>query len=211
MSDEQNSNPVQGEYARLAARYDTRWSPYIEATTGATLRHLGRLSEEAVLDIGCGTGALLGALRSSYPNVELAGIDLSPDMLAIAGERLGRSALLKLGHAESLPYPDAAFDVVVSTSVFHFFRRPDRALAEMMRVLGPGGRVVITDWCDDYLACRICDLFLRLFNRAHFRTYGRSQCRQMMTDAGFRRVTIDTYKTSWLWGFMTAAAMKRGP
>ncbi len=79
----------------------------------------------------------------------------------------------------------------------------------MARVLRPNGRLVVTDWCDDYVACRICDLWLRLFNRAHFRTYGEKQCRQLLEQAGFTAVRVDRYKINWLWGLMTAAAQKR--
>ncbi len=75
-------------------------------------------------------------------------------------------------------------------------------------MLKPDGRLVITDWCDDYLACKVCDLFLRLFNRAHFHTYGQSQFNKMVTDAGFVEVRIDIFKFDWLWGFMTARGVK---
>ncbi len=209
MTKERNNAPVRREYARLASRYDTRWSHYIEVSTDVTVEHIGPLLREAVLDVGCGTGALLATIRRKYPDAKLAGIDLSQDMLAIAGKRLGHSASLKQGQAESLPYPDAKFDVVCSTSVFHFIREPYLALTEMRRVLKPDGRLVITDWCDDYLACKACDVFLRLFNRAHFRTYGQSQCTKMITDAGFAEVRIDTFKLNWLWGFMTARGVKQ--
>jgi len=199
------------EYSRLASRYDTRWSRYIEVTTDVTIRHIGPLSRENVLDVGCGTGALLGQIRRKYPNAKLAGIDISTDMLEMAGRRLGRSVELKQGQAESLPYTDAEFDVVVSTSVFHLIRNPHLALTEIRRVLKPHGRVIITGWCDDYLACKVCDLYLRLINRGHFRAYGQTRCRKMMTDAGFGEVRTDSFRMSWIWGFMTAQGLRTRP
>ena len=74
----------------------------------------------------------------------------------------------------------------------------------MARVLRPNGRLVITDWCDDYIACRLCDLWLRAFNRAHFRTYGEKVCRHLLEEAGFIAVRVDAYRINWLWGLMTA-------
>lgn len=202
-------NSVTREYARLAARYDSRWSFYIGATVSATLERLAPGPGDRVLDVGCGTGAFLEALSRRFPEVELTGVDLSPEMLAVAERRLGGSAELKQGRVENLPFADAEFDVVVSTSVLHYVRHPDAALGEMKRVLEPGGRAVVTDWCDDYLTCRVCDLILRLFNRAHFRTYGCAECERLMTDAGFGSVEIEAYKINWLWGLMTVSGTSR--
>jgi len=195
-------------YGRLAAHYDRRWSFYIEATLRETLRRLALQPRERLLDVGCGTGVLMEAIAAAIPDVELAGADASPEMLAVARRRLGDGALLREGQAERLPFADGSFDVVSSTNAFHYFRDPVAALEEMARVLRPSGRLVITDWCDDYLACRICDLWLRLFDRAHFRTYGTEELRQLVEQAGFRPVRIDRYKISWLWGLMTAVGRR---
>ena len=205
-----DTNAVLKEYGKLAPHYDRRWSFYVERTLRETLRRLEFEPGESLLDVGCGTGALLEALSTSVPNAKLSGVDPSPEMLEMARRRLGEAVLLEQSHAESLPFSDASFDVVVSTNAFHYFRNPLGALEEMARVLRPNGRLVLTDSCDDYVACRICDLWLRLFNRAHFRTYGERQCRHLLEQAGFTAVRIDRYKINWLWGLMTAVARERG-
>src|SRR2546426_745335 len=78
------------EYARLAPGYDRRWSTYIQAGVRGTLARLGARPAGAVLDVGCGTGALLAALAQSEPplGVRLAGLDPSPEMLAVARGKL---------------------------------------------------------------------------------------------------------------------------
>ncbi len=159
------------EYARLARRYDWRWSFYIKAGVAETTRRLDLKPTDRFLDVGCGTGALLRALSRSFPATQLAGIDPSREMLRVARQKLGASVDLRVAWAEGIPYPNDRFDVVASCSVFHYLRQPVVALKEMLRVLRPGGSLVITDWCDDYLACRVCDRVLRVLSASHFRTY----------------------------------------
>lgn len=198
-------HPIVEEYGRLAPSYDAKWSFYVEATTRETLARLKLRPGERLLDVGCGTGALLHRL-SSNPDTPLTGVDPVPEMLEIARRRLPPEVDLRVGWAERLPFEREQFDVVVSCNAFHYFQEPVAALREMRRVLAPGGRLVITDWCDDYLACRICDLYLRLFNRAHTRVYRRQECWNLLVEAGYRNVDVERYKINWLWGLMTATA-----
>src|SRR5262249_40759907 len=116
------------------------------------------------------------------------------------------SVALEAGWAEHLPFDAAGFDVVVSSSAFHDVHDPVAALSEMRRVLKPDGRLVITDWCDDYLACRLRGTFLRLFHRAPVRTYTQRECDQMLRRSGFVDVLVERYEIDWLWGLFTATA-----
>lgn len=176
----------------------------------ATLSRLDLQPGERLLDVGCGTGALLHRLRGQHSAALLAGVDPVPAMLEGARRRLPAELSLQQAWAERLPFPDAEFDVVVSCNMFHYVRHPREALAEMRRVLRPEGRLVLTDWCDDYWACWICDLYLRWFDRAHFRTYGSRTCVQLLEEADLFRVRLDRYKISWLWGLMTAVGQRPG-
>jgi ubiquinone/menaquinone biosynthesis C-methylase UbiE len=101
------------------------------------------------LDVGCGTGRLLASLHSAWPGLKLAGIDLSAPYLEEARRLIGRTARVKLieAAAETLPFDDARLDLVVSSFLLHELPKEIRAqvLAEMARVLKPGGLVVIVD------------------------------------------------------------------
>lgn len=202
-------DPVLAEYSRLAARYDRKWSFYVEASVSETLQRLDLKPGERLLDIGCGTGSLLQAIRLAGEQTELFGVDPSTAMLAVAQKKLPSCIDLRQGDAENLPFPDQSFTTVVSTSVFHYFRRPLEALHEFHRVLKPNGQIILTDWCDDYLSCRLCDMMLRLVNRSHFRTYGTTECKQLLENATFQAIKIDRYKINWLWGLMTAKGYKQ--
>lgn len=83
--------PLQREYSRIASSYDARWKFYVEASIRETMGRLHVAPEDRVLDVGCGTGALLKALSLAAPRARLAGVDLSGDMLTLARHRLGGS------------------------------------------------------------------------------------------------------------------------
>jgi ubiquinone/menaquinone biosynthesis C-methylase UbiE len=203
-------HPVVREYARLASEYDARWSFYVEATSRETLARLRLEPADCLLDVGCGTGALLRRLTLSHPAEKLFGVDPVPEMLALARRRLPPAIQLCTGWAERLPFASGKFDVVVSCNVFHYVRQPLAALSEMNRVLRSGGQLVITDWCDDYLACQLCNLYLRLSSPAHFKVYRKRECERLLREAGHGDVDVERYKISWLWGLMTARVTK-GP
>lgn len=97
-----------------------------------------------VLDVGCGDGALATTL--SRRGGRVTGLDPNPRMLEAARAR-AKSELLDLnlvpGRAETLPFADEMFDRVIAVTVLCFIPQADQAIAEMARVLKPGGRLVI--------------------------------------------------------------------
>jgi ubiquinone/menaquinone biosynthesis C-methylase UbiE len=201
-------DPVVSEYSKAAKDYDTKWSFYVDSTTRETMARLRMEPAARVLDVGCGTGELLSRIAAKYPAATLAGLDPVPEMLDMAKRKLSPAVDLRVGWAGELPWPDRSFDVVVSCNMFHYITHPVAAVKEMERVLVPGGQLVITDWCDDYLACRLCNLYLRLTSRAHYKTYRQAECADLLAHAGHAHPRIERYKISWLWGLMTAIARK---
>jgi ubiquinone/menaquinone biosynthesis C-methylase UbiE len=201
-------DPVVEEYSAAARDYDLKWSFYVEATTRETLARIEIGPTDRVLDVGCGTGELLSRVAARFPAAKLSGLDPVPEMLEVAKAKLHPGVELRQGWANELPWPDASFDIVVSCNMFHYITHPVQAVREMTRVLRPGGRLVITDWCDDYIACRLCNVYLRLANRAHYKTYRQRECLELLEQAGHAERRIERYKISWLWGLMTANVIK---
>lgn len=199
---------VAREYARLASSYDTRWASYLEATIALTLHHLPEQPPERVLDVGCGTGALLAPLAERYPAARLVGVDPSREMLEIARGRLPAAVALVAGRAEALPVGDARFDLLASTSALHYFGDFDAAAHEMHRVLRPGGSLIITDWCDDFLTLRAFDRVMRLLGLANFTTLGSRALESLLRGAGFERVEVEPRRLGVFWGVMVARACK---
>jgi SAM-dependent methyltransferase len=104
---------------------------------------------EAVLDVGCGNGADIGALaRRVGPDGWVVGVDNSQLLIEEAQSRPrvdGPPVLFRVADAHDLPYPDATFDATRAERVMMHLAHPDRALAELVRVTKPGGRVLVAD------------------------------------------------------------------
>lgn len=101
-----------------------------------------------VLDVGCGTGLFARRIAMEYPGVDVVGLDLSPGMLRIAQENckdVGDSVQFVEGDSEHLPFDDDTFDVITCVHSFHHYPHKQNVLAEMQRVLRPGGRACIVD------------------------------------------------------------------
>lgn len=92
-----------------------------------------------VLDIGCGTGAMLGALHRRYPRARLSGLDLAFNMAQRSAQQFGNKAILVNGAAEQLPFREQAFELVVSASTFQWVESLADCFAESRRVLKRGG------------------------------------------------------------------------
>ena len=102
------------------------------------------LGEAAVLDVGCGTGELTARLAAKFPGASFVGVDLEEPHLERARTRcatFGARVRFEVADALALPYGDAAFDYVVCRHVIQAVPDPARVLAEIRRVLRPGGRV----------------------------------------------------------------------
>jgi SAM-dependent methyltransferase len=101
---------------------------------------------QRVLDVACGTGILARAVAArAGPGGHVAGLDPSPGMLAVA-KQMAPDIEWRQGVAESLPFPDGSFGVVVSQFGLMFFEDRRRALGEMLRALAPEGRLVVAVW-----------------------------------------------------------------
>jgi arsenite methyltransferase len=136
---------------KLEAAYLT---PDVVEQRRTTLHALALRPGERVLDVGSGPGLLVAEMTQAVgPAGHVTGLDVSDAMLALAQRRCadltgtGRASFVK-ADATALPFADGAFDVAVSTQVYEYVADVPTALAELHRVLRPGGRTLIldTDW-----------------------------------------------------------------
>ncbi|MGV7032293.1 ArsR/SmtB family transcription factor [Methylobacterium symbioticum] len=183
----QRAEAAQSFFARLAPKWDELRSLHVpEAIVEtAVLETLGRRPIRSLIDLGTGTGRMLGLLA---PRAERAtGLDSSHAMLSVARanlERLGLNRVeLRQGDIHAPPFARASFDLVVVHQVLHYLDDPARALREAARLVAPGGRLLVVDFAPHDLE------FLRE-SQAHRRLgFAAEQVAGWLADAGLGRVT----------------------
>jgi len=110
---------------------------FVHGLASGVLEWLAAQSGERILDLGCGDGQLTQRIAATGASV--VGVDASPDMVVAARSR---GIAVEEAGAESLPYASAAFDAVFSNAALHWVRDQDAMMAQVRRVLKPGGRFV---------------------------------------------------------------------
>jgi ubiquinone/menaquinone biosynthesis C-methylase UbiE len=195
-----------------------RWAPYYDLfTTVLTLGQAPRLRKmtieeamikagDSVLDVGCGTGEVTLQAKVRAKAGKVYGIDPAPEMIAVARSKAARKKLdidFRVGVIEALPFPDSSLDVVTSSLMMHHL--PEdlkvRGLAEIYRVLKPGGHLLVADFMKP-TGSFLNHLFMA-FSQHDGLQSGIEDLRKLFTDAGFSQV-IKTESKVLMIGFIRA-------
>ncbi|TAK57397.1 MAG: methyltransferase domain-containing protein [Dehalococcoidia bacterium] len=171
-----------------------------------TVERAGVAPGQSVLDVGCGTGSLtLAAKVAAGTSGDVHGIDPAPEMIGVSRKKAARKRVdidFRVGVIEQLPFPDASFDVVLSSLMLHHL--PDdlkrRGLAEAARVLKPGGRFFAVDMAPGSGGGFLSRGIGRHFIHKHVDDL--ASLTPMLTDAGFRDVATGKMSVRFL-GYIT--------
>ena len=152
-----------------AAGWERRAATYGDVIGRVTSRLVGPLLDAAgvqrgsrVLDVASGPG--YAAAAAAALGASVAGVDMAPAMVELA-RRLHPTVECRVAQAEALPFQDDVFDAVVSNFLAPHLSRPERAVAELVRVLHGGGRLALTTW-DEADRMRVLGVFLDSFAEA---------------------------------------------
>jgi len=138
-------------FNRWAPGYDQHWMQRrIFAPVQRTVLELAQeqvARPGAIIDVGCGTGKLLALARDRFPDAKLVGVDAAIEMVRQAqASHLTEAIQFQQAMAEELPFPDVSFDLAFSTMTFHHWKDQNRGVAEIARVLTPGGRWLLAEF-----------------------------------------------------------------
>lgn len=199
----QNFHGIEGGYLTIGAAtsYDavTQYAlPPNETWVRQSLINAIRVKPSRILDLGCGTGSTTLMLKKAFPNAEVIGLDLSPYMLIAADHKSRKDNLeiqWKHGKAEQTNFPDASFDLVTASLLFHEMP-PEMAqsvLQECFRLLKPGGEVIILDGSQKTL--RHTDWLTNVFEEPYIQAYAQGSVDAWMGAAGFDAIQSEEF---WL-------------
>lgn len=154
-------------------------------------RALAGIERPRILDVACGTGRTLSQIHVALPHARLYGLDLSPYYVHAARELLAQvdDASFVVENAEAMPLSDGTFDAVTSTYLFHELPKNARraALAEMLRVLKPGGLLVLEDsaqYAESEEVAFFLERFPEDFHEPFYRDYLKDDLAAMVREAG---------------------------
>jgi ubiquinone/menaquinone biosynthesis C-methylase UbiE len=138
-------------FNRWAANYDQHWmqrkifDPVQRTVLDLAAEQVARPG--AILDIGCGTGKLLGLAQVRFPDARLVGVDAAIEMVKQARASYPNGGIeFQQAMAEELPFPNASFDLAFSTMTFHHWQNQGKGVTEIARVLTPGGRWLLAEF-----------------------------------------------------------------
>ena len=214
---------TRSHHDNVEKQFGSQANAYLTSTVHASGRDLQRLAERlsafpqaSILDMGCGAGH---ASFTAAQNVkQVVAYDLSVQMLDVvtlaAKEKGLDNIAIRQGYAESLPFEDGTFDVVISRYSAHHWHDVGRALREVNRVLKPGGVVIVMDVMSPGHPVR--DIWLQtveaLRDTSHVRNYSSGEWLSLMNDANLIADTVLTDRlplafSSWVARMRTPEAL----
>lgn len=196
MSDSSKTG-VQTQFGAVASAYVTSSVHASGPDLAAMVETAALTGVEHALDVGSGAGHAACALAPRAATV--TGIDLTPEMVAVATglarERRLTNVTFRLGDVAALPFGDASFDLVTSRLSAHHYANPADALREVARVLRPGGRFLLIDCIapEDAALDTFFNCFELLRDPSHVRDWRASEWLRMLTAAGFNAEMRDRF------------------
>ena len=183
---------TKNHFDKTASEYnDSSDGKFVEGMYDALVKEIQKSESGRILDVGCGNGNLFTLLPDG--KYELYGVDFSKNMIDEAKMNCKLQATFSVADAESLPFDDDSFDMIVCNASFHHYTRPDDVLKEMRRVLKPSGKLLIGDPYVPGIARPLINVLIKFSDKGDYHFYGFNEMQELFLKNEF--IPLSSVKT----------------
>lgn len=164
---------------------------FVNPMYDSLVKEIRKSEHGKILDVGCGNANLFNLLPAS--RYELYGVDFSEKMIEEAKRTCKTEATFAVADAESLPFDDDTFDIIVCNASFHHYTNPDTVLKEMRRVLRHNGKLLIGDPYVSGIARPLINVLIRFSEKGDYHFYGFNEMQDLFLKNEF--IPLSSHKT----------------
>lgn len=180
---------AQQSYDSKAENYEQTFDgKFTEAFKAMLVKEMKIENSDRVLDVACGTGALLHRLSQLY-DIHAYGVDISENMIKVASVR-HPGINFKACDSEALKFSDKFFNIVTVCAAFHHFPNPDEFIREALRILVKGGRIYIAEVYIPPFIRQVYNIFLPLSKAGDVKLYSPEEIKYMLQKAGLSNLKV---------------------
>lgn len=164
---------------------------FVNSMYDSLVKEIQKSEHGKILDIGCGNANLFNLLSNN--KYELYGVDFSEKMIDEAKRTCNTKATFAVADAESLPFDDDTFDIIVCNASFHHYTHPHTVLGEMHRVLKHNGKLLIGDPYVPGPVRPLINVLIRFSEKGDYHFYGFSEMQNLFLKNDF--IPLSSHKT----------------
>jgi len=178
-------------YNKKAANYDNTYDGRVTQPLKQLLLNTIKVQpNQTVLDVACGTGSLIAAI-SKKADIHAYGIDIAEEMIKIANETHDNISFA-VAPAYPLKFDSSSFDTIVVSAAFHHFENPNAFVTECFRVLKPGGKVYIGEFCIPAFFRIIANAIFPFLKTGDVKLYSETELSSIFTKAVFTTKNVQS-------------------
>jgi ubiquinone/menaquinone biosynthesis C-methylase UbiE len=191
---------VEKHYNNLAKVYEKRWRNYLVNTSKEIIKNLNLKSNLKILDVACGTGFLIKKLLETNSKIEITGIDISKEMIAIAKKRFenNKNVTLIKANAEKFEVKDK-FNIIIFNSAMHYIKDIEDLIVKLRQLLSSNGYLIIVDWSKDPLLFKLLNLYWKFRIKAFKGIYNQNKIKKILTKNSFNVIQSYTFNATKFW------------